>query len=77
MNVASLRSVTRRKRHVAHNLDLLEATPMNDQTCDQRERGSEWEPIKILLEGDDYSNKTNTANQITSLTQLLKLEKST
>jgi hypothetical protein len=24
--------------------------------------GSEWEPIKILLEGDGYSNKTNTAS---------------
>jgi hypothetical protein len=26
------------------------------------ERGSEWEPIKILLEGDRNSNKTNTAS---------------
>jgi hypothetical protein len=26
------------------------------------ERGSEWEPIKILLEGDGDSNKTNTAS---------------
>jgi hypothetical protein len=25
-------------------------------------RGSEWEPIKILLEGDRNSNKTNTAS---------------
>jgi hypothetical protein len=25
-------------------------------------RGSEWEPIKILLEGDGDSNKTNTAS---------------
>jgi hypothetical protein len=24
--------------------------------------GSEWEPIKILLEGDENSNKTNTAS---------------
>jgi hypothetical protein len=24
--------------------------------------GSEWEPIKFLLEGDGYSNKTNTAS---------------
>jgi hypothetical protein len=24
--------------------------------------GSEWEPIKILLEGDGDSNKTNTAS---------------
>jgi hypothetical protein len=24
--------------------------------------GSEWEPIKILLEGDEDSNKTNTAS---------------
>jgi hypothetical protein len=27
-----------------------------------REGGSEWEPIKILLEGDGNSNKTNTAS---------------
>jgi hypothetical protein len=25
-------------------------------------RGGEWEPIKILLEGDGYSKKTNTAS---------------
>jgi hypothetical protein len=24
------------------------------------DRGSEWEPIKILLEGDENSNKMNT-----------------
>jgi hypothetical protein len=24
--------------------------------------GSEWDPIKILLEGDENSNKTNTAS---------------
>ena len=27
------------------------------------EGGSEWEPIKILLEGDGNSNKTNTASE--------------
>jgi hypothetical protein len=27
-----------------------------------REGGSEWEPLKILLEGDRSSNKTNTAS---------------
>jgi hypothetical protein len=27
-----------------------------------REGGSEWEPIKILLEGDENSNKTNAAS---------------
>jgi hypothetical protein len=27
-----------------------------------REGGSEWEPIKILLDGDENSNKTNTAS---------------
>jgi hypothetical protein len=27
-----------------------------------REGGSEWEPIKILLDGDKNSNKTNTAS---------------
>jgi hypothetical protein len=25
-------------------------------------RGSEWEPIKILLEGDAFSNKMNTTS---------------
>jgi hypothetical protein len=31
--------------------------------CGKPERGgSEWEPIKILLEGDGYSNKTNTGS---------------
>jgi hypothetical protein len=28
-----------------------------------REGGSEWEPIKILLEGDENSNKTNMASK--------------
>jgi hypothetical protein len=33
---------------------------LTDRLGDQRERGaSEWEPIKILLEGDRNSNKTN------------------
>jgi hypothetical protein len=27
-----------------------------------REGGSEWEPVKVLLEGDEDSNKTNTAS---------------
>jgi hypothetical protein len=27
-----------------------------------REGGSEWEPIKILLEGDEGSNKMNTTS---------------
>jgi hypothetical protein len=26
------------------------------------ERGSEWEPIKVLLEGEGGFNKTNTAS---------------
>jgi hypothetical protein len=30
--------------------------------CRTREGGSEWEPIKILLEGDRDSNKMNTAS---------------
>jgi hypothetical protein len=46
--------------------------PIGDQSG-----GSEWEPIKILLEGDGYSNKTNTASQITSPTQLPELAKIT
>jgi hypothetical protein len=30
--------------------------------ANQRGGGSEWEPIKILLEGDGKSNKMNTAS---------------
>jgi hypothetical protein len=30
--------------------------------ANQRGGGSEWEPIKILLEGDGNSNKMNTAS---------------
>jgi hypothetical protein len=50
---------------------------LKNQTGDQRGGGSEWEPIKILLEGDGYSNKTNMANEITSPTQLPKLANTT
>jgi hypothetical protein len=32
------------------------------QSPSRRRGGSEWEPIKILLEGDGDSNKTNTAS---------------
>jgi hypothetical protein len=39
-------------------------TNLRMETGDHR-GGSEWEPIKILLKGDCYSNKMNTANQIT------------
>jgi hypothetical protein len=37
------------------------ATHWRTDTANQR-GGSEWEPIKILLEGDGGSNKTNTAS---------------
>jgi hypothetical protein len=40
------------------------------------ERGSEWELIKILLEGDEDSNKMNTASN-TRLGALPKLAKPT
>jgi hypothetical protein len=39
-----------------------------------REGGSEWEPIKILLEGDRNSNKMNKASN-TCLRLLPKLSK--
>jgi hypothetical protein len=41
----------------------LNDTPQypKDRYCEP-ERGSEWEPIKILLEGEGCSNKTNTAS---------------
>jgi hypothetical protein len=32
-----------------------------------REGGSEWEPIKILLEGDGNSNKMNTASNMRTM----------
>jgi hypothetical protein len=35
--------------------------PLKDR-YGEPERGSEWEPIKILLEGDGGSNKMNTAS---------------
>jgi hypothetical protein len=40
-------------------------TPEADQVKDrygEPERGSDWEPIKILLEGDGNSYKMNTAS---------------
>jgi hypothetical protein len=33
---------------------------LKDRTSNQRGRGSEWETIKILLEGGGFSNKSNT-----------------
>jgi hypothetical protein len=41
------------------NLTLI---PIEGLIWRTREGGSEWEPIKILLEGDGDSNKTNTAS---------------
>jgi hypothetical protein len=35
--------------------------PLKERTVNQR-GGSEWEPIKILLEGDENSNKMNMAS---------------
>jgi hypothetical protein len=37
------------------------STPLKDRNG-KPERGSEWEPIKILLEGDRGSNKMNTVS---------------
>jgi hypothetical protein len=34
---------------------------LKDPYCEPERGGSEWHPIKILLEGDEGSNKTNTA----------------
>jgi hypothetical protein len=36
--------------------------PLNDR-LGEPERGSEWEPIKNLLEGDRKSNKMNTTTK--------------
>jgi hypothetical protein len=41
------------------NLSLI---PLEGPIRRTREGGSEWEPIKILLEGDEGSNKKNTAS---------------
>jgi hypothetical protein len=37
-------------------------TQLKDRYGEPERAGSEWEPIKILLEGDEDSNKTNTAS---------------
>jgi hypothetical protein len=39
----------------------LHRRPLEGPIRRTREGGSEWEPIQILLEGDEGSNKTNTA----------------
>jgi hypothetical protein len=49
---------------------------VKDQYGEPERGGSEWEPIKILLEGDEDSNKTNTASN-TRLRLTTKLAKST
>jgi hypothetical protein len=43
---------------LGHNLLSVSEGPIRRT----REGGSEWEPIKILLEGDGNSNKMNTAS---------------
>jgi hypothetical protein len=50
-------------------LDRLESTktrtaliPLEGPIRRTREGGSEWEPIKILLEGDEHSNNMNSAS---------------
>jgi hypothetical protein len=35
---------------------------VKDRYGEPARRGGEWEPIKILLEGDENSNKMNTAS---------------
>jgi hypothetical protein len=49
--------------HHVHSLSFYLSLDklLKDRYGDQRGR-SEWEPIKILLEGDGDSNKTNTAS---------------
>jgi hypothetical protein len=42
---------------------LVACQAIEGPTRRTREGGSEWEPIKILLEGDRDSNKTNTASK--------------
>jgi hypothetical protein len=45
---------------------------LKDRTGDRR-GGSEWEPIKILLEGDVLSNKMNMAYQNTTPTRTTQI----
>jgi hypothetical protein len=51
---------------VAENIDFEGDGGAGDEGVKDRygepEGGSEWEPIKILLEGDEDSNKTNTTS---------------
>jgi hypothetical protein len=42
--------------------DRADCPPLKDRYGEPERGGSEWEPIKIFLEGDRDSNKTNTAS---------------
>jgi hypothetical protein len=48
-------------RRCRHQPGSVAGQPVEGPIRRTREGGSEWEPIKILLDGDENSNKTNTA----------------
>jgi hypothetical protein len=50
----------RKAKHIRRYNYTIEQNLWRTDTANRR-GGSEWEPIKILLEGDGDSNKTNTA----------------
>jgi hypothetical protein len=43
-------------------IGFRDAMQLFEGLANQKGGGSEWVPIKILLEGDKSSNKTNTAS---------------
>jgi hypothetical protein len=51
-----------RIKHVVHLVWLCKKVSLEGPIRRTREGGSEWEPIKVLLEGDGNSNQTNTAS---------------
>jgi hypothetical protein len=51
-------------KYFTHIINMFRSSPPSilKDRYSELERGSEWEPIKILLEGDGGSNKMNTAS---------------
>jgi hypothetical protein len=47
--------------HESCTSSRIEGSSLKDRYDEPEGGGSEWEPIKILLEGDGNSNKMNTA----------------
>jgi hypothetical protein len=55
---------------IARHAQGIPSGEVKDRYGEPERGGSEWEPIKILLDGDENSNKTNTVSD--SLPKLAK-----